>query len=258
MAMMLISSMSEYIKGLSMQHKWRERKDNPYMEKGKDSACAVYKKQVEDQLRQQKLSAIHGKMKAGLRLTGMDMEYLRRYAPELYKKAAQIEKEREEYRRELEKCKTKEEVQRLNMQKLQQLDGEAKAVMRSGLSRAEKAERLEFIGMRMAAIQNEHADFINTPQYSALPSEYDEEEEDSGNRISSCYKKKREIFPKINVDSSVKRLLGEVSAGEAEFLSRWIDVGVFEEATGGIYDASGRRSGGNRVEAGTSKGTIEA
>ena len=43
------------------------------------------------------------------------MAYLEEHDPQLYKKAKEIEMERQAYEQELKRCKTKEDVQRLKM-----------------------------------------------------------------------------------------------------------------------------------------------
>ena len=175
--MPVITTIDGFIKNMALQKKWQDRKRNPFLAKGNNSEITAFTKRISDEQRAQKLLFIQSKLKAGMQLSGPEMEYLRKYAPELYRKAEQIEKEREEYMRELKKCKTKEEVQRLNAQKLQNLAGEMSTVMSSSAPTEQKLEKIEFISMRIAAIQNEHFSFLESPQYKALPSEYDEDEE---------------------------------------------------------------------------------
>jgi len=62
-------------------------------------------------------------------------------------KTAKIEKERDEFRRELANCKTKEEAQKLKKSKAMELQSEALSTSDS-----------EFIVMRMMAIFDEYAD----------------------------------------------------------------------------------------------------
>jgi hypothetical protein len=176
-----IGTISTYVKNMTLEKKWQERKKNPFMPKGNEnsslSVYASYKKQIEDSQKQWRIYSIVSKLKSGMKLSGSDMEYLKTHAPALYEEAVKIEKEREEYRRELEQCRTKEEVQRLNTQKMQQYLSEAKAISNSNIPAEKKQEMLDVICMRMAAIRNEHNEFIQTPEYQMLPSEYEEDEE---------------------------------------------------------------------------------
>lgn len=105
------------------------------------------------------LSAIVGKLKAGKKLSTAEMEFLKVNSPQTYSKAVAIAKEREEYRKKLEKCKTKEDAQRLHTEKLQSLVKEADA-----------GANPEEIAIRVAQINDEHISFSRTTK---LPSEED-------------------------------------------------------------------------------------
>lgn len=119
-------------------------------------------KKTEDSINmnvQARLSAIVGKLKSGKKLSSAEMEFLKVNSPQTYSKAVAIAKEREEYRKKLEKCRTKEDAQRLHTEKLQSLVKEAD----SGVSPEE-------IAIRVAQINDEHVSFSSTTK---LPSEED-------------------------------------------------------------------------------------
>jgi len=76
-------------------------------------------------------------------------------------KAIRIENERNEFRRALANCKTKEEAKRLRALKSLELQREARTMSDS-----------EFIVMKMMAIFEEFADFIKSKEYADIPSEH--------------------------------------------------------------------------------------
>lgn len=119
--------------------------------------------------RASRMSSISEKLKWGQPLSGEEMEYLRVNSPELYQKAMLIKSEREQYRRALENCRSKEDVERLRARKMQEFSAQIGAVMRSGMDRGQKEEAIEFIQMRIAAIEDEHRTFLETPAYKRLP-----------------------------------------------------------------------------------------
>lgn len=104
-----------------------------------------------------KISAITGKLKAGKKLSGADMAFLRKHAPDLYEKAMMISREREGYRKRLDKARTKDEADRVHMRKMQQMSAEVR----------QKDADPEFSNMRLAAILDERSDYVMNGKYRA-------------------------------------------------------------------------------------------
>jgi len=73
-----------------------------------------------------KARPMRDKMKIGKQLTPEEMDFLRENFPELYTLAVRIEREMEQLRSQLNNCDTKEEKERLILQKTSQLMGAAK------------------------------------------------------------------------------------------------------------------------------------
>lgn len=67
---------------------------------------------------QRKLQKIRRKLLSGARLTAEEKEFLRRYAPELYRQAIAIERERSAYEEQLRNAKTREEAERIQTAKM--------------------------------------------------------------------------------------------------------------------------------------------
>lgn len=68
-----------------------------------------------------KLERIRHKLMAGGRLTAEEKAFLRRYAPALYDLAMAMERERAAYEERLKNCRTKEEADRIMMEKMAQM-----------------------------------------------------------------------------------------------------------------------------------------
>jgi hypothetical protein len=176
MNIMGMGTVSSHMKNVNLNMKWQERKQDPRKDKELDPQIAEIKRWSEDQRRGQKMSSIHGKMLAGGKLTKEEMEYLRENNPELYEKAVKIKREREQYKKELESCKSKEDVEKLNQQKLHNFAAEAKAIASNpNIPTDKKVELLEFLTMRKNAIMNEHAEFIKSKEYYELPDKTEED-----------------------------------------------------------------------------------
>jgi len=172
-----ITSVSGHVKNMSLNVKWQARKSDPQKYKEEDPEIAKIKMWSEDQRRSQAIASIHGKMMAGKELSKDEMEYLRANNPELYQKAVDIQKERELYKQELASCRSKEDVEKLKQRRLHQFASEAKAISSNpNIPKAKKLELLEFLTMRMNGIINDHAKFIESREYQALPDKTDEDE----------------------------------------------------------------------------------
>lgn len=117
-----IQNMNNYTKNMEMQMKWQKKKaTGDFTADGSTKMNDPIRKQAEEirKSRQDgsaKLSAqIDLKLKSGQKLTADEMDYLQKTDPQKYQKIKAMEAEQENYERELKKCKTKEEVQRVKM-----------------------------------------------------------------------------------------------------------------------------------------------
>ena len=178
MDMYTMGSVANTVKQMELQFKWQERKNNPLLDKegqNENSMIAELKRQAAEASKSQKMSSIDTKLKTGVRLSAHELEYLKINNPDLYEKAVKIEKEREEYRRQLRNAKTKEDVERLQSQRVQQLTAEAQAISGNpNIPKSGKQGLLEEIGMRMAAAANEYVEYVNSAKYAGLPENEEE------------------------------------------------------------------------------------
>jgi hypothetical protein len=145
-----------------------------------EQMLADLKQMNEDSRRATKLNAIEGKMMSGRRLTVKEFNFLRENAPEMYDKAVRIERERNEYERELRMARSKEDVERLRWTRMGMFVAEAGAIRRSDMPKADKKEAMEMVQMRMNAVVNEHLNFVMSSEYLRLADT--DEEARTGNR----------------------------------------------------------------------------
>ena len=182
--MQISGSIYNSLKLMKLGIKWQQRKADPTKPKEdeEDPQRAQLEKHLQDQLESTNksniLAAIDGKLKAGGELTKEELEYLKVHNPKLYEEAMEIKREREAYKHALKNCKTKDEVERLNTNKLNQFLGEAKAIRNNpNLPKGVKVAQLEKILRRVMGIQTEHNRFIQSKAYQDLPREEELREE---------------------------------------------------------------------------------
>lgn len=203
-----MGTISNYIKSVELNVKWQERKSNPFQAKEDDPEVARIKQWSQEQQQSQNLATIHGKLMTGAKLTKEELEYVREKNPEMYEQAVKAEREREQYKKELENCRTKEDVERLHQRKLHQFATEAKAISSNpNIPKAKKIELLQTLNMRMNATLDERAAFMNTKEYFQLP----EEEEDGIRR--TLQKVKQEDGEEV-ADIKMESKTGDVQPSE--------------------------------------------
>jgi len=101
-----------------------------------------------DWLEARRLEGVKNKMKLGRKLSFDDKVLLKIRNQDLYEKAIKIEEERDEFRKALSNCQTKQEAQALKTSKSKELQTEAKS-----------GGDFEFTNMRIMAVLNEFSSF---------------------------------------------------------------------------------------------------
>lgn len=132
-----IGSLNQYLKSVKLERRWEARQAGRMGKGGKAplatgiqlnrTGSMMFVKAVnsgksglsKSQI-QKKLDMIKSKLKAGAKLTGEERAFLRRYAPELYRKVAALEKERENYEERLKNADTRDEAEQIKTEKLAQ------------------------------------------------------------------------------------------------------------------------------------------
>lgn len=155
-----IGNLGSYLKNVELQRKWQKKQQDgefgPAASQGKQTQKSLFEVPQPDY----SLDFINSKIRSGKKLSPGELEYLRQKHPEVYKKAVQLNKEREEYERRLRQCRTKEEVRALNASKISGLAGEMKRTGDSGGSDLQD---------RITNIQSEHSRFTQGRRYKGLP-----------------------------------------------------------------------------------------
>lgn len=181
-AMLRAGTMQNYLKTSAMTMKWEEKKQNLTKKKGEERELTPKEREIENLQRDMahiregnQIGQLDIKLKSGGELTDEELEYLKTKNPELYNKAIEIKRERAAYKKQLENCKTKEDVEELRANKLQRFTSEIKSIKSNpNIGEGKKLELIEQIGRRFMGIMNEHNKFVGTTKYKELPSEQDE------------------------------------------------------------------------------------
>lgn len=182
---MIVPSSFAVSKLKQMNNKWTKKEDEK-QKKEKENLTPEMRQllQYEEdmkRIREQRPKAdINAKLKAGADLTEDEIEYLKKNDPEAYREYEEIKREKENYKKQLKNCKTKEDVERLKMNKMGQFMAEVKNVSQNAnIPKARKLQLMEKILKKTMAIQEVHIKFTQTSQYQSLPTEEEEQEKEA-------------------------------------------------------------------------------
>ncbi len=179
------------LSGLSKEHQRKaEREEKEQQKRLADMDPLVrqlrqYREDAEHMRKSSQMAAIDAKLKSGEGLTPEEEEYLKQTNPDGYREYQEIRQERETYKEQLKHCKTKEEVEKLKLNKMGNFLAEAKKVSSNPvIPKGAKRGLLEKILKKAAGIQKSHTAFTKTAKYHGLPTE-----EELTEKVKEKYKK---------------------------------------------------------------------
>lgn len=165
-----INSLNSYISGLKMQGLWHLRQQN-----GASHQDEITVDGVTFHRRDETLASIRAKLDAGGSLTEEERAYLRQHDPQAYQELLQEEQEQAAYERALRSCKTKEEADRLQMNRIgqslsriQTVEHDSAIPLHAKLKVAMREKRL------VDAAADSMREFVASGDYNRLPSEWEE------------------------------------------------------------------------------------
>lgn len=165
-----INSLNSYISGLKMQGLWHLRQQN-----GASHQDEITVDGVTFHRRDETLASIRAKLDAGGSLTKEERAYLRQHDPQAYQELLQEEQEQTAYERALRSCKTREEADRLQMNRIgqslsriQTVEHDPAIPLHAKLKVAMREKRL------VDAAADSMREFVASGDYDRLPSEWEE------------------------------------------------------------------------------------
>lgn len=165
-----INSLNSYISGLKMQGLWHLRQQN-----GASHQDEITVDGVTFHRRDETLASIRAKLDAGGSLTEEERAYLRQHDPQAYQELLQEEQEQAAYERALRSCKTREEANRLQMNRIgqslsriQTVEHDPAIPLHAKLKVAMREKRL------VDAAADSMREFVASGDYDRLPSEWEE------------------------------------------------------------------------------------
>lgn len=179
----IIGTIRSAVKLAELDNKWQQKKQKGGKAFSKEmdpmtKQIMQYKEDLEKMRENRELSAITAKVKAGEGLTPDEIEYLQKNNPQMYKEYMEVKSEKEAYERELKSCRTKDDVERLKLNRMSSFMAQAKSVMNNpNIPKAAKLGLMQKILMKTMGVQEVHMKFVQSSYYKSLPTDEELAEE---------------------------------------------------------------------------------
>lgn len=214
---MISGSIRQSVKMATMNALIEQKKTKGFVEKQKEMSpeermLEQFKEQAAQEKEAEYTNGIANKVMSGKTLSSEEIEYLQQKNPELLKKYREMQEEKKSYERQLRQCKTKEEVERVRVNKINGYLAQAKSISHNAvIPKGEKKAMLEEIMARLTNMEKVYVKFVKSEQYRKMPREQEiakEREELSSER-----------------EEAVTELLKEAGEGQEEIVEESKEAG---------------------------------
>ena len=123
---------------------------------------------------------------SGGSLAPEEISYLEKNDPAALKKYRETKEEKEDYKEKLRQCRTKEEVDRVKLQKLGELESSLSSVVNDpAIPKSAKLAKAQEILAKTNNIETAHLEFVKSAEYQSMPTEEEKKEQEAAdNEIS--------------------------------------------------------------------------
>ncbi|MGN0431160.1 MAG: hypothetical protein ACI4EQ_02275 [Lachnospiraceae bacterium] len=181
---MISSTIRNAVKLQVLDNQWQQKKSN-FSEKkplsemtDEERMLANFKEQAEQERESTKYADIYNKLKSGGKLTSEEIAYLEEHDPEALQRYKADQAEKAAYERALKNCKTKDEVERVKMNKLSGFAAQAKKITTDPyIPLDKKVELMNQLNNKLCLISEAHLKFQESQAYRDMPTESELQEE---------------------------------------------------------------------------------
>ena len=259
-----IGSVSSYMKSMELETKFRKKKAEgdlgpqsrkmTELEIKNEQFKAEYKRLQEEGDEDKTLTTINSKIASDEKLTPEEMRYLKDKNPTLYQKIKNIEDEKKQYEKDLKNCKTKDEVERLKMNKV----NSALSTIRSAendpnLPESAKLAVAQGELRRMNGLNKISFKFVESGEYEKLPTDEEvlevekklkEAETDEEEKIISASENEKPESMEITGNTNTQKTEDDPeNTGDMKVSDNTENVLSASEADTGISETASDRSG---------------
>ena len=169
----------------ALDQKWQQKKQelfSPQKDKSEmtqqERMLADFQEQAEKIRKQNETADIYNKLKSGGTLTPDEISYLKEHDPEALSKYQEAQAEKKAYERQLKGCKTKEEVERLKLNRMGNFAAKAKSIASNPyIPKNKKIILMNRLNNEVCLIRDAHLKFTESVEYKNMPEEAELAEE---------------------------------------------------------------------------------
>ena len=139
---------------------------------------ADFQDQLEHNREAEKRQKIDNKIMSGGSLSPEEISYLEKNDPVALKKYRETKEE--SYKEKLRQCKTKEEVDRVKLQKLGELESSLSSIVNDpAIPKSAKLAKAQEILAKTNNIEAAHLEFVKSADYQSMPTDEEKKEQDA-------------------------------------------------------------------------------
>ena len=141
---------------------------------------ADFQERLEHNREAEKRQKIDNKIMSGGSLSPEEISYLEKNDPVALKKYRETKEEKESYKEKLRQCKTKEEVDRVKLQKLGELESSLSSIVNDpAIPKSAKLAKAQEILAKTNNIEAAHLEFVKSADYQSMPTDEEKKEQDA-------------------------------------------------------------------------------
>lgn len=141
---------------------------------------ADFQERLEHNREAEERQKIDNKIMSGGSLSPEEISYLEKNDPVALKKYRETKEEKESYKEKLRQCKTKEEVDRVKLQKLGELESSLSSIVNDpAIPKSAKLAKAQEILAKTNNIEAAHLEFVKSADYQSMPTDEEKKEQDA-------------------------------------------------------------------------------
>ena len=181
---MLTGTIRSQVQLQMLDQKWQKKKTDMAAGRKEDKELTAeerewqnYQDQMDKIRESDSYSQIYTKLKSGGTLTEEEIQRLKEKDPEALAEYERAQAEKKQYEKQLKNCRTKEDVEKLKMNRMGNFAARAKEIANNPyIPKHKKVELMNQLNNEVCLIADAHARFTNSAEYHDLPTEGEEQE----------------------------------------------------------------------------------
>ncbi len=197
---MISGTIKSTVKLQMLDTKWQQKKNEINSNKSQtemtaeERTIAQFQEQIDKERESNSHAETYNKLATGGKLTSEEISYLQEHDPEALAKYREAQAEQKAYENELKNCKTKDEVERVKMNRMGNFAAEAKKISNDPyIPLDKKLELMNQLNNEVCLVNEAHQEFVKSNQYRDMPTD----EELSKERIEEASEEQEKMQSEV-------------------------------------------------------------